>query len=104
MCWLIRGASNIAELWPSLEVFSTVVLVFEPYREAYHELIPSNKMHYEEIYNASEGFFAIQDEPNEKGMLLMLDYGVFYEFIPLDALSDDEDALIDLSCPYLCGR
>ena len=56
-------------------------------------------MHYEEIYNASEGFFAIQDEPNEKGMLLMLDYGVFYEFIPLDALPDDEDALIDPQLP-----
>ena len=93
------GASNIAELWPSLEVFFHGGISFEPYRDAYHELIPSTKMHYEEIYNASEGFFAIQDEPNEKGMLLMLDYGVFYEFIPLDALPDDEEAPIDPQLP-----
>lgn len=88
------GASNISELWPQLEVFFHGGISFEPYREAYRDLIPHDTMHYEETYNASEGFFAIQDDPSDKGMLLMLDYGVFYEFIPLDKLHDSE-SLVD---------
>lgn len=83
------GASNISELWPSLEVFFHGGISFDPYREAYKSLIPHEGMHYEETYNASEGFFAIQDEPSERGMRLMLDYGVFYEFIPLDSLGEE---------------
>lgn len=84
------GANHIGEVWPELEVFFHGGISFDPYREVYKELIPSDKMHYEETYNASEGFFAIQDDPNERGMLLMLDYGIFYEFVPLDLLHDGE--------------
>ncbi len=77
------GKSNLLEVWPNLELFIHGGISFIPYREAYNELIPSPNMHYMETYNASEGFFAIQDNPNTSDMLLMLDYGVFYEFIPL---------------------
>ena len=80
------GAADISELWPQLEVFFHGGISFSPYRSIYRELIPSPRMRYEETYNASEGFFAIQDDPSESGMLLMLDYGVFYEFIPMDEL------------------
>ncbi|WP_298527299.1 GH3 auxin-responsive promoter family protein [uncultured Porphyromonas sp.] len=78
------GRDNISEVWPDLEVFFHGGISFSPYRSTYAELIPSERMRYEETYNASEGFFAIQDDPAESGMLLMLDYGVFYEFIPMD--------------------
>jgi hypothetical protein len=76
------GKSNILDVWPNLELFIHGGVAFEPYREQYKRLIPSDKMNYMETYNASEGFFAIQDNPSSSDMLLMLDYGVFYEFIP----------------------
>ncbi|MDR2473232.1 MAG: GH3 auxin-responsive promoter family protein [Tannerella sp.] len=76
------GKSTLDEVWPNLEVFFHGGVGFEPYRAQYKALIPSDKMHYMEIYNASEGFFGIQDNMTESSMLLMLDYGVFYEFIP----------------------
>ncbi len=80
----VTGKSNILEVWPNLEVFTHGGVKFEPYREQYEKLIPSPNMHYMETYNASEGFFGMQDEPNKKDMLLMLDYGIYYEFIPMD--------------------
>jgi putative auxin-regulated protein len=83
------GAKYITDVWPELEVFFHGGISFSPYRETYQSLIPSERMHYEETYNASEGFFAIQDNPNESGMLLMLDYGIFYEFIPMEELTED---------------
>ena len=85
------GRDSITEVWPDLEVFFHGGISFTPYRNTYAELIPSERMRYEETYNASEGFFAIQDDPAEAGMLLMLDYGVFYEFIPLDELPSSGD-------------
>ena len=85
------GRESITEVWPDLEVFFHGGISFTPYRNTYAELIPSERMRYEETYNASEGFFAIQDDPAEAGMLLMLDYGVFYEFIPLDELPSSGD-------------
>src|SRR5690554_4860096 len=78
------GKSNILEVWPNLEVFTHGGINFEPYREQYKKIIPSDNMHYMETYNASEGFFAIQDDPSRSDMLLMLDYGVYYEFIPME--------------------
>jgi putative auxin-regulated protein len=87
------GAKDISEVWPSLEVFFHGGISFSPYRETYRELIPSSRMRYEETYNASEGFFAIQDDPREQGMLLMLDYGIFYEFVPMSELSEDLSSL-----------
>jgi hypothetical protein len=76
----ISGANNICEVWPNLEVFFHGGVAFSPYRKQYQHLIPSEGMHYMETYNASEGFFGLQDDPMDKAMLLMLDYGVFYEF------------------------
>lgn len=78
------GKSNLLEVWPNLELFIHGGVSFTPYREQFEKLIPSENMNYLETYNASEGFFAIQDSVHEEGMLLMLDYGIFYEFIPLE--------------------
>jgi hypothetical protein len=76
------GKSNIVEVWPNLELFIHGGVSFTPYLEQYRRIIPSERMNYMEAYNASEGFFAIQDDPASSDMLLMLDYGVFYEFVP----------------------
>jgi len=80
----LTGKTHLEEVWPNIEVFFHGGVAFTPYREQYKRLITSPKMHYMETYNASEGFFGIQDDPNDKAMLLMLDYGVFYEFIPME--------------------
>lgn len=85
------GRESLTEVWPNLEVFFHGGVSFEPYRAQYETLIPSDKMHYMETYNASEGFFGIQDDPADKSMLLMLDYGTFYEFIPLDEVGEDKE-------------
>lgn len=76
------GKSNLHEVWPNLELFIHGGISFVPYREQYHRLLPAPKMKYMETYNASEGFFGIQDDPNDTSMLLMLDYGIYYEFMP----------------------
>ena len=78
------GKQNISELWPNLEVFFHGGISFQPYREQYRKMIGKD-INYYEIYNASEGFFAIQDQHGSDEMLLMLDYGIFYEFIPMDS-------------------
>lgn len=90
------GKSNILEVWPNLEVFTHGGVNFEPYREQYKKLIPSENMHYMETYNASEGFFAIQDDPALQEMLLMLDYGVFYEFIPMSEFGAENPRVLTL--------
>ena len=89
----ITGKNNLLEIWPDLSYFIHGGMSFEPYREQYEKLIPSPDMRYMETYNASEGFFAIQDEPADKGMLLMLDYGMFYEFLPTVHLDDPGKAI-----------
>ena len=76
----LSGKTHLEEVWPNLEVFFHGGVAFTPYREQYEQLITSPKMHYMETYNASEGFFGIQDDPSDKSMLLMLDYDCFYEF------------------------
>ena len=83
------GKTNLLDVWPNLEVFFHGGISFSPYREQYKKLIPGDQMNYMETYNASEGFFGIQDEPARCDMLLMLDYGIFYEFIPADKISSD---------------
>lgn len=80
----IKGTDNLAEVWPNLEVFFHGGVAFAPYREQYRQIIRSQKMHYMETYNASEGFFGLQNDFDDPSMLLMIDYGVFYEFIPMD--------------------
>lgn len=74
------GRQNLLEVWPDLELFAHGGVEFSPYRRSFEELIPSQGMHYMETYNASEGFFALADDPSRDDMLLMLDYGTFYEF------------------------
>lgn len=74
------GRQNLLEVWPDLELFAHGGVEFTPYRRSFEELIPSKGMHYMETYNASEGFFALADDPSRDDMLLMLDYGTFYEF------------------------
>jgi hypothetical protein len=83
------GKSNLLDVWPNLEVFFHGGINFNPYRELYKKLIDGDQMHYMETYNASEGFFGIQDDPSKPDMLLMLDYGIFYEFIPADQTGSD---------------
>ena len=83
------GKNNIHEVWPDMELFIHGGVCFEPYREQFQRLFPSPCMHYFETYNASEGFFALQDDPQCDDMLLMLDYGVFYEFIPVEQLGKE---------------
>ncbi len=90
------GKSNLLEIWPNLEVFIHGGIAFEPYREQFRKLIPSDKMQYMETYNASEGFFAIQDDPASSDMLLMLDYGIFYEFIPMSEVGSDSPRALPL--------
>ena len=80
----ITGKKTLKEVWPNLELYMHGGVSFEPYREEFNRLIGFPEMHYVETYNASEGFFGIQDEVGNSGMLLMLDYGVFYEFIPME--------------------
>lgn len=76
--------NNIHEVWPNAEVYFHGGVSFNPYRNLYQKLFPKDSFQFYEIYNASEGFFAIQDRNNSSDLLLMLDYGIFYEFIPMD--------------------
>ena len=92
----LSGKESLLDVWPNLEVFFHGGVAFTPYREQYHRLIPSNQMHYEETYNASEGFFGIQSEPADPALLLMIDYGIFYEFIPLDELEKERPTVVPL--------
>ena len=80
----LTGKAHLEDVWPNLEVFFHGGVAFTPYRKQYEQLITSPQMHYMETYNASEGFFGLQDDPADKAMLLMLDYGVFYEFKQMD--------------------
>jgi hypothetical protein len=86
------GKKNLLEIWPGLELFIHGGVSFGPYREQYEKIIPSPNMHYMETYNASEGFFAIQDDPSNSSMQIMLDYGIFYEFIPMDQIESENPA------------
>lgn len=90
----ITGKSNLREVWPNLELFMHGGVSFEPYRAAFRELIPFDDMHYVETYNASEGFFGIQDVDGSNELLLMLDYGIYYEFIPMHAFEGTDSKVI----------
>lgn len=87
---------NILEIWPNLEVFFHGAVAFGPYRNLFQKLIPSPEMHYMETYNASEGFFGIQDQIDSDELLLMLDYGIFYEFIPMEDLESENPTVIPI--------
>lgn len=92
----LSGKEHLEEVWPNLEMFFHGGVAFTPYREQYKRLITSDKMHYMETYNASEGFFGLQDDPNDLSMSLMIDYGVFYEFIPMDELESANPTVLPL--------
>lgn len=90
------GAKNLLEVWPNLEVYFHGAVNFAPYREQFKELVPSTEMYYLETYNASEGFFGIQDQPHSDELLLMLDYGIYYEFLPIESIDDEDPQTLDL--------
>ncbi len=92
----LTGAERIDEVWPNLEIFFHGGVAFGPYREQYQNLIQSPKMHYLESYNASEGFFGVQDDPSDPSMSLMVDYGVFYEFIPMEEFGSERPTVLPL--------
>lgn len=91
------GRENLMEVWPNAEVYFHGGVSFDPYREQYRKIIQKNDFQYYEIYNASEGFFAIQDLNNSNDLLLMLDYGIFYEFIPMDTYGTPEQKTVRLA-------
>lgn len=91
------GKGNLHEVWPHLEVYFHGGVSFTPYVDQYKNILPKSGFKYYEIYNASEGFFAIQDENDSSELLLMLDYGIFYEFIPMDVYATSEEKAIPLS-------
>ncbi len=93
----LKKAKNILEVWPNLEVFFHGAVAFGPYRNLFKELIPSDKMHYMETYNASEGFFGLQDQKDSDELLLLLDYGIFYEFIPMEEFDKENPQAISLA-------
>tara|TARA_R110001592_G_scaffold125325_6_gene335244 strand:+ start:159 stop:1613 length:1455 start_codon:yes stop_codon:yes gene_type:complete len=80
----ITKANNISEVWPNLEMYMHGGVNFSPYKAQFNSIMGSNRLNYYENYNASEGFFGLQDKSNSDEMLLMLDYGIFYEFIPIE--------------------
>lgn len=92
----LSGKKHLEEVWPNLEVFFHGGIAFTPYRKQYEQLITSSKMHYMETYNASEGFFGLQSDLNDKSMLLMLDYDVFYEFIPMNEFGSDNPTVVPI--------
>ncbi|WP_185154021.1 GH3 auxin-responsive promoter family protein [Fulvivirga sp. M361] len=93
----IKSTDNLMDVWPNLEVFFHGAVAFTPYRKLFEKLIPSDKMQYCETYNASEGFFGIQDQRDSDELLLMLDYGIYYEFIPFDEIGNEHPQTIGLS-------
>ncbi|MFT6844865.1 MAG: hypothetical protein ACJAUV_001053 [Flavobacteriales bacterium] len=92
----LKGANNIHEVWPNLELFMHGGVNFAPYKDQYEQLMP-NGINYFQSYNASEGFFGIQDSLHTDDMLLMLDYGIFYEFIPMSQLDEPEPQSLTLA-------
>ena len=93
-----KGAKNIFEVWPNLEIFFHGAVSFLPYQKLFDELLPSTQMHYMEAYNASEGFFAVQDDLTLPGeMLLLSDCGIFYEFILMSEFGLDEFRVLTMA-------
>ena len=88
---------TISQVWPDAEVYFHGGVSFKPYRELYKGLFTKKDFRYYEIYNASEGFFGIQDHNQSDELLLMLDYGIFYEFIPIKGDKEDDSDIIPLS-------
>ena len=92
----ITGKNHLLEVWPNFELVIHGGVSFRPYQEQFNELLPSDTVHYMESYNASEGFFAIQDRKEADDMLLMLDYGIYYEFLPVDQVEAENPKTLTL--------
>lgn len=92
----ITGADNLADIWPNLELYIHGGVSFAPYRERFKKLIRSPKMNFLETYNASEGFLGIQDRNHSEDMLLMLDYGIYYEFMPMEEYGKEHPRTLSL--------
>ncbi len=92
----LTGAKNLLEVWPNLEAYFHGAVNFGPYREQFRELIPSPDMYYLETYNASEGFFGIQDQSDSEELLLMLDYGIYYEFVAIENVDQENPPTLSL--------
>ena len=92
----LSGKQHLEDVWPNLEVFFHGGVAFTPYRQQYQRLITSSAMHYMETYNASEGFFGLQDDPSDAAMSLMIDYGIFFEFIPMDEFDSPQPTAVPL--------
>ncbi len=92
----ITGKTGLEEVWPNLEVFFHGGISFAPYRELYKQLIRSDRMHYMETYNASEGFFGVQTDPTTSSMTLMIDYDVYYEFMPMESFGSPNPTVVPL--------
>ena len=92
----LSGKDSLLDVWPNLEVFFHGGVAFTPYHEQYRRIIPGDQMHYEETYNASEGFFGLQSDLSDPALLLMIDYGIFYEFIPLDEIDKEHPTVVPL--------
>jgi len=92
----IAGTQNLTDIWPNLELYIHGGVSFKPYRKQFEQFIPSPAMHYLETYNASEGFFAAQDDPNDEGMLLFLNHGIYYEFMPMEEYGKEQPRTLTL--------
>ncbi len=91
------GASDLLEVWPNFELFMHGGVSFTPYAEQFRSILPSSQVTFLETYNASEGFFGIQDREDSEDLLLMLDYGIYYEFIPVEELEQEFPKTLSLS-------
>lgn len=90
------GKQHLLEVWPNLELFAHGGVNFAPYAATFRSLMPGDQVTFMENYNASEGFFAIQDEPSTAGMLLLLNSGIYYEFIPMSEYKGTQSRTISL--------
>lgn len=93
----ISGEDHIKKIWPNLEAFIHGGVKFDPYRQQFKDLVGPEGINYQETYNASEGFFGIQDRTDSRELLLMLDYGIFYEFIPINEIEKEDPKVVQLS-------
>jgi hypothetical protein len=93
----IKKVDNLKEVWPNLEVYFHGGVSFTPYKELFDQLFNNNKVAFMQLYSASEGFFGIQDERVSNEMLLMLDYGIYYEFIPTSEVGKESPRIYNLS-------
>jgi hypothetical protein len=92
----IAGTKNLHDVWPNLQAYMHGGVSFKPYRKQFEAFFPNGNIHYVETYNASEGFFAAQDDISTEGMLLMLNHGIFYEFMPMEEYGKEQPKTLTL--------